>query len=229
MDIQRLTVGQMARLNRVPPETLRRYDREKLLQPRSIDEATGYRYYHINQSARLDMILYLQAHGIQLKQIRHHLEDSDPEVLCGLLRNQLNAIDENIRRLRQSRGAIARMIANHERRKSLPLNHTPYYEYLPSRRIYKHRTNKDFFEQDGSGYELMLRELKHSLVASNLPVSYFCNVGTLVRQRHLEKRQLFSNEVFFIPALINAQPGYISTDMMPNNVYPVRFLGEYVK
>jgi hypothetical protein len=38
-----------------------------------------------------------------------------------------------------------------------------------------------------------------------------------------------ANLVNRIPALINAEPGYISTDLMPNNVYPVRPLNEYVK
>ena len=38
-----------------------------------------------------------------------------------------------------------------------------------------------------------------------------------------------ANLINRIPALINAQPGYISTDQMPNNVYPVRPLNEYVK
>ncbi len=38
-----------------------------------------------------------------------------------------------------------------------------------------------------------------------------------------------ANLVNRIPALINAQPGYITTDQMPNNIYPVRPLHEYVK
>ena len=38
-----------------------------------------------------------------------------------------------------------------------------------------------------------------------------------------------SNLVNRIPALINAEQGYVTTDKMPNNVYPVRPLNEYVK
>ncbi len=38
-----------------------------------------------------------------------------------------------------------------------------------------------------------------------------------------------ANLINRIPALINAQPGYISTDMMPNNIYPIRPLNEYVE
>lgn len=37
-----------------------------------------------------------------------------------------------------------------------------------------------------------------------------------------------SNLVNRIPALIKAEPGYVTTDKMPNNVFPVRPLNEYV-
>ena len=38
-----------------------------------------------------------------------------------------------------------------------------------------------------------------------------------------------ANLVNRIPALLDAEPGYVSTDRMPNNVYLVRPLNEYVK
>lgn len=38
-----------------------------------------------------------------------------------------------------------------------------------------------------------------------------------------------SNLVNRIPALINAEPGYVSTDKMPNNVYLVEPINEYIK
>ncbi|GAB1476435.1 helix-turn-helix domain-containing protein [Bacillota bacterium] len=211
MDIQRLTIGQMAKLNRVTPETLRHYDREKLLQPWVTDKESGYRYYHINQSARLDMILYLQSHGVPLKQIGDYLKNTDSEALYGLLKNQLTSVEENILRLEQSRDALVRLISNHERRKNLPLTGAPFYEYYPSRRIFMHKTKKNFFEQDDSGYELMLRELKQSLVASNLPASYFWNVGTIVRKSCLERKVLYSDEVFFFVEDDYKGPGNVET------------------
>ena len=70
MNLQRLTIGQMAKLNQISQQTLRLYDREGLLTPMITDPHTGYRYYHIIQSARLDMIQYMKASGMTLKQIR---------------------------------------------------------------------------------------------------------------------------------------------------------------
>ena len=43
MDLQRLTIGQMAKLNRISQQTLRLYDREGLLTPMITDPNTGYR------------------------------------------------------------------------------------------------------------------------------------------------------------------------------------------
>ena len=69
MDLQKLTIGQMAQLNHISEQTLRLYDRNGLLTPAMTDPATGYRYYHIGQSARLDMIQLLKTAGMTLRQI----------------------------------------------------------------------------------------------------------------------------------------------------------------
>ena len=76
-----LPIGKMADLNRVTVSTLRLYDEKGLLKPRYIDPQTGYRYYDINQNARLDMIAYMKELGMSLSQIawcfakRGHLPD----------------------------------------------------------------------------------------------------------------------------------------------------------
>ena len=52
-----LSIGKMAALNRMSVSTLRLYDEKGLLKPCYTDPRTGYRYYDINQNARLDMIV----------------------------------------------------------------------------------------------------------------------------------------------------------------------------
>jgi 4-hydroxy-tetrahydrodipicolinate reductase len=37
-----------------------------------------------------------------------------------------------------------------------------------------------------------------------------------------------ANAVNRIPAILNAPPGYVSSDQLPNNLYPVKPLGDYV-
>lgn len=66
----------MAQLNHVSEQTLRLYDREGLLKAQEVDSESGYRYYHILQSARIDLIQNMKRYGLTLKQIRDMLENA---------------------------------------------------------------------------------------------------------------------------------------------------------
>ena len=96
MDLHKLTIGQMAELNHVSEQALRLYDREKLLIPDYIDPYTGYRYYHIAQSAQLDLIQSLKAYGMTLRQIRSYLAVDNIETSIALLENGM-VREEDIR------------------------------------------------------------------------------------------------------------------------------------
>lgn len=59
------SIGETARLLGVTTQTLRFYDKCGLLQPRHVDESTGYRYYSFNQFHYIDRIKYLQHFGVK--------------------------------------------------------------------------------------------------------------------------------------------------------------------
>lgn len=217
MDIQRLTIGEMAELNNVTTETLRHYDRLGLIHPFYIDDETGYRYYHINQCSRLDMIQLLQSYDVTLKDISHYLNLTDSEAICDLLIRQQGVIEKNIQGLKQSHYSIKRMILNHQYCRHLPKDGVIFFEYIPSRRIFKHQTDRNIFEETVTGYELILRELKDCLFENNLPSCYFFNVGTLMRRDCLENYRLFSNEVFFFVEDSYDGPGDLET--LPECLY----------
>lgn len=196
MDLQRLTIGQMAELNHVSEQTLRLYDREGLLKPQYTDSDTGYRYYHITQSARLDLIQNMKVYGMTLRQIRTFLENSDGEALRHLLLEQAESVDARIEQLRRSRTAIMRTLQNFKRYESMPRNGEIFLEFIPERHIFRYSCGMNYFEQDEVGYEYMLRQLKRHLVNNNMPMSYFSNIGTVIRRERLEAGELYSDEVF---------------------------------
>ena len=196
MDLQKLSIGQMAELNHVSEQTLRLYDKEGLLVPRCVDPVTGYRYYHIIQSAKLDLIQNMKIYGITLRQIRSFLDSNDPAALRALLTEQAASIEERIRQLRRSQSAITRTLDNYRRYEAMPRNGEIFLEYIPERRIFRYSCDVNYFDQDESGYEYMLRQMKTNLVANNMPLSYFTNIGTIIRREHLVPDALFSNEVF---------------------------------
>ena len=196
MDLQKLSIGQMAELNHVSEQTLRLYDKEGLLVPRCVDPVTGYRYYHIIQSAKLDLIQNMKVYGMTLRQIRSFLDSNDPAALRALLAEQADSIEERIRQLRRSQSAITRTLDNYRRYEAMPRNGEIFLEYIPERRIFRYSCDVNYFDQDESGYEYMLRQMKTNLVANNMPLSYFTNIGTIIRREHLVPDALFSNEVF---------------------------------
>ena len=196
MDLQKLTIGQMAQLNHISEQTLRLYDRNGLLTPAMTDPATGYRYYHIGQSARLDMIQLLKTAGMTLRQIAALLDGENPEEIRALLITQQRAIEAEMLHLRHARAAVARNLENFQKYESLPKDGAPFFEFIGPRHIYSYACRENFFEQDGAGYEYMLRQLKGHLVANDIPLSYFSNIGTIVRAEYFERGELYSNEVF---------------------------------
>lgn len=196
MDLQKLSIGQMAELNHVSEQTLRLYDKEGLLVPRCVDPVTGYRYYHIIQSAKLDLIQNMKVYGMTLRQIRSFLDSNDPAALREMLSEQAASIEERIRQLRRSQSAITRTLDNYRRYEAMPRNGEIFLEYIPERRIFRYSCDVNYFDQDESGYEYMLRQMKTNLVANNMPLSYFTNIGTIIRREHLVPDSLFSNEVF---------------------------------
>ena len=196
MDLQKLSIGQMAELNHVSEQTLRLYDKEGLLVPRCVDPVTGYRYYLIIQSAKLDLIQNMKVYGMTLRQIRSFLDSNDPAALRALLTEQADSIEERIRQLRRSQSAITRTLDNYRRYEAMPRNGEIFLEYIPERRIFRYSCDVNYFDQDESGYEYMLRQMKTNLVANNMPLSYFTNIGTIIRREHLVPDSLFSNEVF---------------------------------
>ena len=158
MDLQRLTIGQMAQLNHISEQTLRLYDREGLLKAQEVDPESSYRYYHILQSARIDLIQNMKRYGLTLKQIKDMLENDDADVIRQKLEMQSKDIEERLQQLTRVKSSLNRVLDNYKRYEALPKNGQIFLEYQSERQIYRCECEQDFFEQDEAGYEYMLRQ-----------------------------------------------------------------------
>ena len=190
-----LTIGKMAQLNNISDQALRLYDRIGLLKPDYVDEQTGYRYYNIKQCARLDMIQYMKELGMSLKQIKEHLDRQDISVIQEVLKRQKKLIDEKIEELNQKQKAVIRSIESYNRYAASPREGVVVIEHLPQRKIYCYNCGINIYEYELDTYEYMLRELKSHILLHDLPMVYFCNVGSIIRKNMLEARKLVSNEI----------------------------------
>lgn len=187
----------MAQLNHVSEQTLRLYDKEGLLKAQEVDLKSGYRYYHILQSSRLDLIQNLKMYGLTLKQIKDILNSNNVEAIKQQLEYQEKEIDTKIQQLSHAKNTLNRVLNNYRKYEALPKNGQIFLEYQNERQIYTLNCGQNFFKQDEAGYEYMLRQLKQHFVSEEIPLSFFCNIGTVIRKEYLEKEKIFSNEVFF--------------------------------
>ena len=80
-----LKIGDFARLSRVSVKTVRYYDDIGLLSPSQVDQFTSYRYYTVDQLARIHRIMALKDLGLSLEQIQRMLDaDLSREQLQGM-------------------------------------------------------------------------------------------------------------------------------------------------
>jgi DNA-binding transcriptional MerR regulator len=222
-----LSIGKMARLNNVSEQTLRLYDRIGLLKPYSIDDSTRYRYYSINQSAKLDIIQYMKGLGIPLKDIKRQLESCDISIVEKVLENQKNFIDKKILELNQMRNAVNRSLESYRRYSSSPKEGTVILEYIPQRRIYCYDSKINIYDHGLENYEYILRELRSHIILNRLPTIYFCNVGSILRKDLLESEKFFSTEIFlFIDEDFNADKGI---EIIPSAAYACIYCDGFYK
>lgn len=114
-DSTMLTIGKLAKLTDVSPDTLRYYEDEKLLMPASKTEA-GYRLYGHDAVRRLDFIRHAQHCGMTLSEIRQLLEmKADDSSCCSdvrslAIRKKLQ-LEHKIKTMQAMSRALSKLIA----------------------------------------------------------------------------------------------------------------------
>ncbi len=188
----------MAKINNISVSTLRLYDEIDLIKPCFIDKESRYRYYNIRQNARLDMIQYMKALGMELKEIKEILESGDTKLIESILIRRKKQVKEQMANLDLQLAAISRTIESLERYRKSPNIGTITIEYIPHRKIYSLPTSINFYEYGIEVYESELKELKNSLIKHNLPQIYYCNAGTTMTKENFMEGKLISEEIFVL-------------------------------
>ncbi len=215
--MEKLTIGKMAKMNGISEQTLRLYDKIDLVSPCQVNSETGYRYYNIKQCAQLDMIQYMKALGMNLNQIKECFEDQDVDRFKEVLRLQKQNIQKQIEALTHAERTIDRAIEGYRRYEVAPREETPVFEYQKARRIFCYDTKINAYSYGMEYYEQVLRALKKNYVLHRFPMSYFCNVGSIIRHDCFMKRELIANEVFvFIDDEFESVDG---VEIIPEGMY----------
>ena len=115
VDMETVTIGQLARRAQVHVETVRYYERRGLL-PQPIRQWSGYRQYSQDDVTRLRFIKHAQRLGFSLKEIAELLSlRVDPDTSCRDVKHRAEAkladIEEKIRTLEQIKNALKQLVA----------------------------------------------------------------------------------------------------------------------
>ncbi|MCG7586555.1 MerR family transcriptional regulator [Photobacterium sp. OFAV2-7] len=104
-----LTVTQLAKACNISRTTVLYYERVGLLKPTSRSE-NGYRWYGKEEVQRLQTILSYRSFGLPVKEIAPLIEPHDDIKSEQTLRNQFNALEQEIQTLRQQQKAIVMLL-----------------------------------------------------------------------------------------------------------------------
>ena len=217
MDYNLITIGKMAKINGISEQTLRLYDKMKLLEPSEINSETGYRYYNMKQCAKLDMIQYMKALGMNLTQIKECFKEEDIGKLRQILQRQKENIENQIIELHYAKNAIERAILSYKRYDAAPDEDSVILEYIKERKIFCYDTKINCYSYGMEYYEHILRSLKKNYVLHKLPISYFCNVDSIMRKEHFQRKELWASEVFlFVEEDFESEDGI---EVIPEGMY----------
>ncbi|MCD8120356.1 MAG: helix-turn-helix domain-containing protein [Lachnospiraceae bacterium] len=191
-----LPIGKMAQMNNLTVATLRLYDEMGLLHPRYVDPDTGYRYYDIEQNARLDMIVYMKELGMSLNEIADVLRREDLTLIESILISKNEQIHQQIRDLHARHDAVERAIASIERYRKSPTKGTFALEFIDRRYILGIPCTENFYEKGLRSFEHSLLELRCALAEQKIPQIHSFSTGTSIDEDDYIQGRFLPKEVF---------------------------------
>ena len=105
-----LAIGEFSRLTHLSVRTLRRYHEAGLLEPATVDEATGYRYYSADQIPTAQVIHRLRELDVPLPDVQRILRSPDPGVRADLVADHLQRLESELDRTRAAVASLRRLL-----------------------------------------------------------------------------------------------------------------------
>ena len=221
-----LSIGKMASLNRISVSALRLYDEKGLLKPCYIDPKTGYRYYDINQNARLDMIVYMKELGMSLAEIAQILRKEDISLIEEILSRKNEQLHQQIRQLKARHDAVERAILSIERYRKSPDTGTFSLEYIDRRYIWGIPCLCNFYNDDVHSYERLLRQLRLKLEEEGFTQIHSYNIGTSIAQKDFEEERFTADRIFIFTGHRD-QNGQKNASIVESGMYACVYLDNY--
>lgn len=104
-----VSIGEFARMTHLTSKALRHYHREGVLVPARVDEATGYRWYAVEQTATAQLVRRYRALDLSIDQVRTLLAATGAE-RAGLLEDHLARMESELERARSTVASLRRLL-----------------------------------------------------------------------------------------------------------------------
>lgn len=221
-----LSIGKMASLNHIAVSTLRLYDEKGLLTPQFVDPESGYRYYDINQNARLDMIIYMRELGLSLAEIKDILNKKDSARIEALLGYKVEKLSQDINALKAQRKAVNRAIESLERYRKSPRPGNFALEYIEKRRILAIDCTHNFYDDDIHSYEELLRDLRLRLSAEGISQIHSYNIGTSIKARDFMDGKMKADQIFLFSDL-KENTNKVKSRLLDNGMWACVYIDNY--
>ncbi|CAM3759292.1 MerR family transcriptional regulator [Occultella aeris] len=105
-----LAIGEFSRLTHLSVRTLRRYHEAGLLEPESVDPASGYRYYGADQIPTAQVIHRLRELDVPLPDVQRILRSPDPGTRAALVADHLHRLESELDRTRTAVASLRRLL-----------------------------------------------------------------------------------------------------------------------
>ncbi|MDD1515250.1 MerR family transcriptional regulator [Priestia megaterium] len=216
----KFSIGQMAKLHNIPVKTLRYYDEIGLFTAFEVDEKTGYRYYHLEQFKKLDMIWYLKKMGVPLKEIKKRVEHSTINDFIHVLQEYESKNNEKMKELQEINQHLRKKVEELEKAKEVEKIGKASIQSFPERRIIEvtgqFRTLNDI--------EHVLRDLKRTV--NHVSPVMIGKVGLMLSVEHVQDRQLMEYDGVFILVEKNLNWEHASLKVLPEGPYATIYTRE---
>jgi DNA-binding transcriptional MerR regulator len=105
-----LAIGEFSRVTHLSVRTLRRYHDAGLLEPATVDPASGYRYYTADQIPTAQVIHRLRELDVSLPDVRRILRSPDPGTRAALVSDHLRRLESELDRTRAAVASLRRLL-----------------------------------------------------------------------------------------------------------------------
>lgn len=129
------SIGEVASFLGISTQTLRYYDKAKVVLPENINKKNNYRQYTYDQIHYIERVKYLQKLGLGLDEIRNALKDNNVKDMITILKKHHDKIKKQLCELKETEEIIDWYLQYYQHLDNIVFPDIPFKQIYPKRYI----------------------------------------------------------------------------------------------